>query len=191
MAKNRRERAAKAQDPRAGGLNLVLGWAAKDDFSDSRILDRMMLYERRIENSLHKTLNRLKQYQVIRQVEKDDANRRPAPETGNPAGNLYDLKKQSQFNRSPKVHRTPTWGTDYGGVPRTAFGVLSAAKTNLKKQSQFAVDENSAKSYLKGNYEEIPTGGGDENKAKQSQFSGFERREEATKEAKSVSAGSC
>jgi len=58
----------------------------------------MLLYERRIENSLYKTINRLKQYQVIRQVEKGDANRQqPAPESNNPAGKLDDLKKQSQF----------------------------------------------------------------------------------------------
>jgi len=141
----------------------VLGWAAKDDFSDSRILDRMMLYERRIENSLHKTLNRLKQYQVIRQVEKDDANRRPAPETGNPAGNLYDLKKQNQFNRSPKVHRTP-----YGGVPRTAFGVLSAAKTNLKKQSQFVPGPGDVNPFMETDYDNSPACGAEENKANSS-----------------------
>ena len=96
--KTLRERAAKAQDPRAGGLELLLGWATKDDFSDTRILDRLMLYERRIENSLHKSIIRLKQYQVVRKVEKEDPNQqRPAPEARHPAKNLDDLKKQSQF----------------------------------------------------------------------------------------------
>jgi len=56
------------------------------------------LYERRIENSLHKTINRLKQYQVIRRIEKEDANRQQlAPESDNPVEKLGDLKKQSQF----------------------------------------------------------------------------------------------
>jgi len=92
----RRERAAGAQDSSAGGSKLLLGWATKDDFSDTRILDRLMLYERRIENSLHKLITRLKQYQVIRKVEKDDPNRRqPAPEARRSAVNLDDLKKQN------------------------------------------------------------------------------------------------
>jgi len=124
----RRERAAGAQDSRAGGSKLLLGWATKEDFSDSRILDRMMLYERRIENSLQKTINRLKQYQVIRQVEKDDPNRRqPAPESSHPAGNLDDLKKQSQF----------------------------------------AAAHLAAKPCMQGDYDKMPAGGAEENKANQ------------------------
>jgi hypothetical protein len=41
---------------------------------------------------------------------------------------------------------------------------------NLKKQSQFAPAQNSAKSYVKGDYENKPVPGAKENKANQSQF---------------------
>jgi len=127
----RRERAARAQDSRAGGSKLLLGWATKDDFSDSRILDRMMLYERRIENSLHKSITRLKQYQVIRQVEKDDPNRRQsAPETRHPAGNMDDLKKQSQF-AAATLTTMPCMHEGYGDNPA---GIAEGNKAN---QSQF------------------------------------------------------
>ncbi|HUT46889.1 MAG TPA: hypothetical protein VMX36_11435, partial [Sedimentisphaerales bacterium] len=48
---------------------------------------------------------------------------------------------------------------------------LSAEKKgDLKKQTQFAPDEIGAKSFLKGDYENKPAGGVEENKAKQSQF---------------------
>ncbi|HUT45726.1 MAG TPA: hypothetical protein VMX36_05540 [Sedimentisphaerales bacterium] len=40
----------------------------------------------------------------------------------------------------------------------------------MKKQSQFAPAQNSAKSYVKGDYDNIPASGAEENKAKQSQF---------------------
>jgi len=41
---------------------------------------------------------------------------------------------------------------------------------HLKKQTQFAVGRNSAKSYMKGDYDNKPASGAEENKAKQSQF---------------------
>jgi hypothetical protein len=132
----RRERAAKAQDPRAGGLKLLLGWATKDDFSNSRVLDRLMLYERRIENSLYKTINRLKQYQVIRQIKLDETTK-PSP-----------------------------------SVTEEAAGHSQSAYTlsDLKKQSQFAAAHLGAKPLMKGDYNNNPAGGDEENKPKQSQF---------------------
>jgi len=117
-------------DPRFASDHLALGRIATRDWANCSTLDRLLLYERRIENSLYKTINRLKQYQVIRQVEKGDANRQqPAPESNNPAGKLDDLKKQSQF---AAAHLT-------------------------------------TKLCMQGNYDNIPTVGDEENKAKQSQ----------------------
>jgi len=40
----------------------------------------------------------------------------------------------------------------------------------LKKQSQFAPAQIGAKSFMKGNYDNIAAGGDEKNKAKQSQF---------------------
>ncbi len=93
--KTLRERAAEAQDPRAGGLDLLLGWATNDDFSDARILDRLLMYERRIENSMIKMMKELKRFQVIRrieiqEVEKQQSATRPAEKKG-------ELKKQTQY----------------------------------------------------------------------------------------------
>jgi len=113
-----------SDDPRFASDHLALGRIATRDWANCRTLDRLLLYERRIENSLYKTINRLKQYQVIRQVEKGDANRQqPAPESNNPA----------------------------------------------EKQSQFAAAHLITKPCIQGDYGNMPAGGADENKAKQSQ----------------------
>ena len=58
-------------DTRGAGPELVLGRAIIKDYSDSRVLDRMMLYERRIESSLHKTMRELERRQIIRQFAAD------------------------------------------------------------------------------------------------------------------------
>ena len=91
------------EDPRFAPDHLALGRIASRDWGYSRTLDRLLLYERRIENSLYKTINRLKQYQVIRQIQLDET-RKPSPSVkedaaGNsqPADKFSDLKKQSQF----------------------------------------------------------------------------------------------
>jgi len=65
--KSLRARAGEAQDPRAGGLELILGWATVADFSDSKVLERLMMYERRIEFSLHKTMSELQKQKLMRE----------------------------------------------------------------------------------------------------------------------------
>ncbi len=54
--------------------SLSLGRLAVKDFSDGRVLERLLMYERRLENSLYKTilqlqrLNLIKQYNDIKQI---------------------------------------------------------------------------------------------------------------------------
>ena len=60
-------------DMRGAGPELALGRAIIKDYSDSRVLDRLMLYERRIENSLHKNLRELERRQLIRQYRQHEA----------------------------------------------------------------------------------------------------------------------
>src|SRR4030066_716279 len=91
------------EDPRFAPDHLALGRIASRDWGYSRTLDRLLLYERRMKNSLYKTINRLKQYQVIRQIQLDET-RKPSPSVkedaagkSQPADKFSDLKKQSQF----------------------------------------------------------------------------------------------
>ena len=79
-------------DPRDSEPELVLGRAAIKDYSNSRVLDRLMMYERRIESSMLKMMNEIRRQQIMRQKpspsKRDEAATRTAKE---------DLKKQSQF----------------------------------------------------------------------------------------------
>ncbi len=59
--------------------NLALGRIAEEDFTDEKLLERLMTYERRIENSLFKTIKELKKLKNEKTQNKTnyEANRRP------------------------------------------------------------------------------------------------------------------
>ena len=63
LPKNMRE------DPRGAGPDLVLGRAVINDFANSRVLERLLMYERRLENSLNKTMDELHKRKLVRQLE--------------------------------------------------------------------------------------------------------------------------
>ena len=96
--------------------DLPLGRIATSDWSCNRVLDRMLMYERRIENSVHKTMKELKRFQVIRrieiqEVEKQQSVTRPAVKKGK-------LKKQSQYVQdlmSAKSYMQGEYGNDPAG----------------------------------------------------------------------------
>ena len=48
--------------------NLPLGRLAVKDFGNARVLDRLLMYERRIENSLYKTLLEFQRLQLIKKM---------------------------------------------------------------------------------------------------------------------------
>ena len=47
----------------------VLARVVVDDFGDAKVLDRLLGYERRIENSLYRTVGELRKQQILREVE--------------------------------------------------------------------------------------------------------------------------
>jgi hypothetical protein len=49
--------------------SLVLGRMAIKDFSNARVLDRLLMYERRIEHSLYKTILELQRLHLIRKLD--------------------------------------------------------------------------------------------------------------------------
>ncbi|MGB2862375.1 MAG: hypothetical protein WBC05_03540, partial [Sedimentisphaerales bacterium] len=124
-----------------------------------RVLDRMLLYERRIENSLHKTINRLKTQQMIRVIQQADA------------------RKQESAQASPSLR------------DEAATRYQSAGKKgDLKKQSQFTTVQDGTKSIEKEDYGNKPVCGIEENKANQSQFDVPELTKGAEKRKKSLEA---
>jgi len=132
-------------DPRMDLDDLPLGRIATSDFSYCRVLDRMLMYERRIENSMMKTMRELERQQLIRQFQQKDA---------------------EQYEPSPSLR-------DSLGGHLTAEAVTRPAaekKGDLKKQSQFVPGLMGVTPFLKGDYDNKPACGADENKAKRSQF---------------------
>ena len=61
---------ADSSDP---AKDLALGRMAIKDFSNSRVLDRLLMYERRIENSMFKTILELQRLILIRKLQNPDA----------------------------------------------------------------------------------------------------------------------
>jgi hypothetical protein len=163
-----RERAAKAQDPRAGGLELRLGWATKDDFSNSRVLDRMLMYERRIENSVIKIMKELKRFQVMRRIELQNVEKQIEPSTS-----LRDEDATHSNTPSEK---------DEDATPK------KEKHGDLKKQTQFTVVELGTRSYIKRDYGNKPACGCDENKANRSQSQALESTKGVGTREKSVTA---
>ena len=118
-------------DTRGAGPELVLGRSIIKDYSNSRVLDRMMLYERRIENSMIKTMRELERRQLIRQYQQQEADEElTRQESVQSAEKKGDLKKQSQF--MPGL---------MGVTPfvKGGYGVESAVgdEENKASQSQF------------------------------------------------------
>ena len=60
-------------DPETGRSELVLGWVTNRDFSDSQVLERLLMYERRIESSLYKAMKELQKMQRLREKEQAEA----------------------------------------------------------------------------------------------------------------------
>jgi hypothetical protein len=119
-------------DPAIAKDHLLLGRIATDDWCNCKVLDKMLLYERRIENSMYRALNELKKLQDARKkAERADAAERQSAEESPPARrHKGDLKKQSQF--APALMGTTSYvRKDYDDIPR-----LGAAE-NKANQSQF------------------------------------------------------
>ena len=132
-------------DPRFEPEHLALGRIAVRDWSNCRVLDRMMLYERRIENSLNRTINKLKTQQMIRILEQADARKQKTDRAisslmdevaTHPAAKNGDLKKQSQF--APAIMgATSFMQGDYGNMS------AGGAEENKANQSQSYAPEQS------------------------------------------------
>ncbi len=110
---------------------MALGRVARRDWSNDRVLDRMMMYERRIESSMFKTMNKLKQLQIMRRIEDEGvAEQRAATQMSPAADHEGGLKKQTQF--APTIMGARAFmKKDYENNSRTEVG------GNKANQSQF------------------------------------------------------
>ncbi len=110
---------------------LALGRVAKKDCAFNRVLDRLMMYERRIESSMLRTMHELKKLQIMRRIEREAVVEEQSAQEVFPAANhRASVKKQSQF--APALMGTKSYAIkDYDE------NHLPDREENKAKQSQF------------------------------------------------------
>jgi len=146
-------------EPIESNPDLTLGRIALKDFANARVLDRLLMYERRIENSLQKTILELQRLNLIRDVQATPS-ARPDPNPNvraTPRGRSIPLSRkypessihnpesrilpslphihgpfaQNKPNpQNPKTNATPVAANDYENEPRPA------ARKNKPNQTQ-------------------------------------------------------
>ncbi len=129
------------------------------DFANYKVLGQLMLYERRIENSLYRTMNKLKKLQTARKVE--DAAAKQA----------RVLREAARIAREHSARQ---------------FNLGSENENEVKKQSQYVLNHEALKSFLEGGYGNNSRPEPAEDKANlsprdQSQFEASKRRESGQK----------
>ena len=132
------------EDPRFDLDRLPLGRIATNDWSNGMVLDRMMMYERRIENSVIKMMKELKRFQTIHQIEWQEVEkqREPSPSLRDETATQSNSPSQSETATQPAVK-----------------------ECKLKKQTQYIQDLSDVKSIIQGDYNNKPAGPIEENKA--------------------------
>ncbi len=150
-------------DASASNGDLVLGRVAIKDYSNSRVLDRLLMYERRIENSMFKTIEELRRLRLIRELQEANAVDEEFGEDIRTTGNQDAGNQQSrQSGRADLITR---YSDNHCQVAR-----CPGADYNYAKQSQFAPAQMNVNSFVGERYENNSRPGLRENKAKQSQF---------------------
>ena len=133
-----------SDDPAIAGDHLLLGRIATRDWSNCRVLDRMLLYERRIENSMYKALNELKKLQAARKAERARAAERQSPASGRKS---QTQSSKSQIKVSEKTKPIFQKGKCVSTYASEDYDNMNRLE-RPKKQSQFKVNLGSSRPRL-------------------------------------------
>ncbi|TKJ34238.1 MAG: hypothetical protein CEE38_18180, partial [Planctomycetes bacterium B3_Pla] len=115
-----------------------LGCIAIDDFAHSRVLERLLMYEQRIEQSLDKTMTKLRKLQLMRKMEANDIAKQEY--TADP-DNTANCAKQSQFSPS-QIGVTSLAQDVYQKLSRPGHGENKANQSQFQEPRQAARGEN-------------------------------------------------
>jgi hypothetical protein len=134
--------------------DLSFGKAVIRDYANSRVIDKLSLYEKRMESSFFRTMSELDRRKLMRQIEleeqasEQDMINHPQAALEAATQSEHELKKQSQScNTEDREHRTDDRKQKAGG---------------LKKRSQLA-EEKGVTSFIENGYENIPCAEPNEN----------------------------
>jgi len=161
------------RDPDAGEGDPAMGRAVVKDFGHAGVLDRLLMYERRIEHSLYRTMAELQRLRLLRETDRraedptPEAKRRAIPEpatatekrTSEPAGDGPDSPRQTKpipesqcsGRPGPATQSPPPRETTPDHAKQTRFpGPLGRKPgADCVKQSQFAASRTRANSCLR------------------------------------------
>jgi len=92
------------------GGDSALGWAVVKDFAGDRALERLMVYERRIEHSLYRTMSELHRMKLLRPFDADDRVSRPASPVVDPLCKTNPISPYGPPARQPAGYRAGVAG---------------------------------------------------------------------------------
>ena len=141
------------------GRDLSLGQAVIRDFSYFRVIEKVTLYARRMENNLIKTMKELKKLQLERKAEA-----RRVAATERTLVSEVDGVGQDKAASHP-LHSLRL----FSGCHPTETGEAQELGSGLKKRSQSLKDKSCTKAFSARDYDDESGAGVRENEAKQSQ----------------------
>ena len=110
--------------------HMTYGRAARNDVASFGVFNKLLLYERRIENSMHKTMKELGKLQAARKAEQACAGKEQSAQESPPAKrHSSELKKQTQFASAMEAAKAYR-GKSYDAIARCG------ESENKPKQSQ-------------------------------------------------------
>ena len=125
-----------SDDPAIAGDHLLLGRIATRDWSNCRVLDRMLLYERRIENSMYKAMNELKKLQAARKAERARAAERQSPAFGGKSETRSSKSEIKVFEKTKPILERAKCVSTYASESYDNMTRLQG-RENKANQSQF------------------------------------------------------
>jgi len=140
-----------SDDSEGFGRDPALGRTVVRDFANSRVLDRLLMYERRIESSLYRTMAELQKLRRAEKLEAHDATtgcrtrRAPGDDTRIAANGAHSPPREIDCAKQSQSRGTGT--TDPASSKRdeeTPYGVAASAG-DCAKQSQLRVAVSSLK----------------------------------------------
>jgi len=166
-------------EPTGSNPDLTLGRIALKDFANARVLDRLLMYERRIENSLHKTIIELQRLTLIRNLtptNQPSNSPRPIPQQARSVSAGAPTKpRSSQTPNHPRLPlirpwRMPEVTKDQNKTPEPKHPILThnndpSAQNKPNSQNP----KTNATSYATKSYANIPLRSARKNKPKQTQ----------------------
>ena len=124
--------AAPQPEPTDSHPDLTLGRIALKDFSNARVLDRLLMYERRIEHSLYKTTLELQRLHLLRTLEPSEPNLEPADRYLTPGPVPGGSTEPNNTPEPPQNHSTSTILHPESSIEYQESSIIAQNKPNVK-----------------------------------------------------------